>query len=304
MKETRVVTAYLTSLMRKILSSAIVGVLVFSLGSTFANAQACLSGPNLILDGGFEIGPPPPPDPGWPLWPIQSSTLFPGESPICTTTLCVGLGVTAPRTGTSWIWFGGNQGFEELAQVGQTVNVASTSVATLRFWMRFQEVGDPDLDDTINIRVDGNIVATFTEPAVDEAAYSERIVNFVLAPGSHTIVFEFDSPDDLTFPFASTNIGIDDISLNACVATAATASISGRVLLPNGRGMANTSVTLTDQAGVTLTARTNAFGFYRFDDVRVGPSYVLQVAGGRYSFSSQVVTLDGDLEGVNFVAGR
>jgi hypothetical protein len=68
--------------------------------------------------------------------------------------------------------------------------------------------------------------------------------------------------------------------------------------------MANTSVNLTDQLGVTRTARTNSFGFYSFDDVRVGPSYVLQPVSTRYTFSPQIITLAGDLEGVNFVAGQ
>src|SRR5687767_2390388 len=115
MKETRVVTAYLTSLFGKILSSAIVCVLVFSLGSTFANAQACLSGPNVIQDGDFEPGEPGG-GPPWPLWTIQSSLfLGAGETPICHISTCQPAAGPA-RSGDSWVLFGFNAGVEELAQ--------------------------------------------------------------------------------------------------------------------------------------------------------------------------------------------
>ncbi|HJS51918.1 MAG TPA: hypothetical protein VJ781_08465, partial [Pyrinomonadaceae bacterium] len=148
MKETRVVTTYLTGLIRAVLSSAIVCVLMFNFGSSFASAQACsATAPQVIQDGGFEIGPVP----DWPLWPIQSSLfLGAGETPICHTSICQPAAGPA-RSGDSWLLFGFNAGVEELAQVGQTINVASTSVATLRFWMRFSQVDAPDLDDVVNI---------------------------------------------------------------------------------------------------------------------------------------------------------
>jgi hypothetical protein len=281
-------------------------ILLFVATVPFANGQACSpTAPQVILNGGFEDNAPPV-DPPWPEWTIQSSTNF--GTPICSTNpLACGsiLSPTVlPRTGEGWLLFGFNVGFEELAQAGQTINVASTSLATLRFWMRVSEVDAPDLDDTLDIRVDGVSVATFTEPAAPEANYTERTVNFVLATGSRTILFDFVIPENTTPPFGNTNFLIDDISLNLCTPTATTADVSVRVINSNGRGLANATVTLTDQFGVTRTATTSTFGFYTFEDVLVGRAYVLQAVLGRYVFPSQVVTIDSDMSGVNFVAGR
>jgi|SRR5688572_17284875 len=298
MLERKAGTFYYVRCLRTVVSAALVCLLFVAAFAPLANGQACVSGPDIIQDGGFEIGPP---DQFWPLWDIQTfSELY----PICTTALCPTDLTYLPRTGTSFIWFA-SDGDTETMVVGQTVDTVPTSgtspvVATLSYWMK-AVAGAAPATDTLQVVVDNVVVQTFTEVSVTEAGYTERIVNFVLTPGTHTIEFRYNvnSQDDLVSSFL-----IDDVTLNACTVTAATADISGRVVLPNGRGLANTSVTLTDQLGVTLTARTNSFGFYSFDDVRVGPSYVLQPISSRYTFSPQVITPVDDMGGVNFVAGQ
>jgi hypothetical protein len=297
MRETRV-TGYRPCSKRVFFSAAIVCILILGSVAPFANAQC----PQGIVDGGFEAGFP------WTDWDIQSSDLF--GTPICDTGPSAVIdcltngGVTAPRTGDNWVWFGGNGGVEENATLGQTVTVNPPgAIATLRFWMRVSEVDDPPLDDTIDIMVDGNPVQTFTEPATAEGAYTLRTVPLQFLPaGNHTIVFDYASPDDPVG--GNTNFLIDDISLDLCLPTATTADISGRVLTSAGRGLVNATVTITSQFGVVHSTTTGTGGRYTLEDVLVGNGYVMQVTMRGYSFSPQLVNVDSDLTGVNFVAGR
>ncbi len=84
--------------------------------------------------------------------------------------------------------------------------------------------------------------------------------------------------------------------------TAASVSISGRLLTDNGRGLNNARVILTDSSGTTQTATSSSFGYYRFGDVSVGETYVISVVSKRYQFAPQVVFVTEENNSVNFTA--
>ena len=86
--------------------------------------------------------------------------------------------------------------------------------------------------------------------------------------------------------------------------TAANVSISGRVLTANGAGVRNAIVSLTNTNGNTRTVRTSSFGYYGFQDIEVGQTYILSIASKRYSFANptRVITLNEDLAGEDFVS--
>ena len=80
-----------------------------------------------------------------------------------------------------------------------------------------------------------------------------------------------------------------------------TFSISGRVLTPDGLGLRNAVVTLTDAGGVSRNATTSSFGIYAFESIVSGQNYTITVSSKRYRFAPQTVTLTGDLTAVNFI---
>ena len=86
--------------------------------------------------------------------------------------------------------------------------------------------------------------------------------------------------------------------------TAASVMVGGRVLTSRGRGIGNVIIRLTDSAGNTRTARTSAFGFYRFDEVAAGETYVVSATGKRYTFNqqTQVLNANADTNDINFIA--
>ncbi len=83
--------------------------------------------------------------------------------------------------------------------------------------------------------------------------------------------------------------------------TAASVSISGRVLVAGGRGLSNALIYLTDQSGETRIARTSAFGYYHFDDLAAGQTVIMSVVSKHYQFTPQVVNVTENLSELNFV---
>jgi predicted outer membrane repeat protein len=84
--------------------------------------------------------------------------------------------------------------------------------------------------------------------------------------------------------------------------TAANVSVSGRIFTPDGYGLRNARVILTDSGGSARTAISSSFGFYRFDNVTAGEIYVLSVSSKRYQFSPQVVNVMEEINELNFSA--
>jgi YVTN family beta-propeller protein len=84
--------------------------------------------------------------------------------------------------------------------------------------------------------------------------------------------------------------------------TAAGVSVSGRVLTAASVGLSNATVTMVDRTGTTRTARTSSFGYYRFDDVRSGETYVFGVISKRYQFEPRLVSVFDALTGFDFIS--
>ena len=78
-------------------------------------------------------------------------------------------------------------------------------------------------------------------------------------------------------------------------------SVSGRVTIPDGRGLRNATVSLTDSNGVRRIVTTSSFGFFSFDSVATGGTYVVSVSSRFYRFNSQTVQVDGNLTLTDFV---
>ena len=98
----------------------------------------------------------------------------------------------------------------------------------------------------------------------------------------------------------STRVG--SFKFAGCIApTAGSVSVSGRVLTPDGRGLRNAKVLLTDPHGIARTVTTSSFGFFQFDEVGTGESYVIGVLSKQYRFASQLIQVDDALADITFV---
>lgn len=91
----------------------------------------------------------------------------------------------------------------------------------------------------------------------------------------------------------------------ALAPTAANANIGGRVLNAGGFGIGKATITITGDGIQTMQARTNAFGYYNFDEIPTGGTYVLTISGTKtYTFSkpTRVVSLNDSIADADFVS--
>lgn len=86
--------------------------------------------------------------------------------------------------------------------------------------------------------------------------------------------------------------------------SAATASVGGRVVTAQGQGIGKAVITLTDPQGNTRIVRTGSFGYYRFDDVEVGQTYILTITNKRFTFAQPtlIVSVVDQISEANFTA--
>lgn len=83
--------------------------------------------------------------------------------------------------------------------------------------------------------------------------------------------------------------------------TAAGVVVSGRITV-GSNGLSRALVTLTDMNGETRSVLTSSFGYYRFDDVEAGATYIVAVNHKHYFFAPQVISVFDNLTELNFVA--
>ena len=89
-----------------------------------------------------------------------------------------------------------------------------------------------------------------------------------------------------------------------CVLTSAPATLGGRVVTPDGRGIRGARVTLARADGQPMFAVTNSFGFFRFDGVPTGSSYVMSVSAKGYRFETRLVEVNDGVSDLTFVGAR
>ena len=86
--------------------------------------------------------------------------------------------------------------------------------------------------------------------------------------------------------------------------TAAEVTAGGRVLTTDGRGIRNVLITMTGANGESRTAISSAFGYFRFDNVAAGGTYIFSVRAKRYTFSQPTLvrSIIEDTDELNFIA--
>lgn len=88
----------------------------------------------------------------------------------------------------------------------------------------------------------------------------------------------------------------------AAPVTASGVTISGRIFNQSGKAVSRAEVRFSDMNGNLRTATTNQFGYYQFDEVQAGQTYVFQVLSKGASYAPQVVTANDNVADLNFYA--
>lgn len=78
-------------------------------------------------------------------------------------------------------------------------------------------------------------------------------------------------------------------------------SVSGRVTTPDGAGLKNAGVSLTDSQNVRRSVITNSFGVYSFANVAAGQTFTINVSSKRFRFASRSLLVNDNIANVDFV---
>lgn len=86
--------------------------------------------------------------------------------------------------------------------------------------------------------------------------------------------------------------------------TAAAVAIMGRVTTANGHGIRKARLVLTSLDGARRTTITSTFGYYAFDGVEAGNTYLLEIFTKKFTFANptRVFLLQDTVADMDFVA--
>ncbi len=84
--------------------------------------------------------------------------------------------------------------------------------------------------------------------------------------------------------------------------TPALLTISGRAITDAGAGLRALAVILTRDDGVVRNATTSSFGFFSFEGLESGRSYVVSVRSKRYRFAPQIIQLSANVTDLQMIA--
>ena len=143
--------------------------------------------------------------------------------------------------------------------------LCTNAPATLCTWNQliatWPNLGIHNLTGAIIFRAGGPVGADFTG----------NVDNFILGIGTDRTIYDFG-------PLV-------------LAPTAASVSISGRVVSNTGVPVRNARVILTSQTGEIRFGLSNPFGYFTIDDVRVRRTYQLEVESKQYIFSPRLLTV-------------
>jgi subtilisin-like proprotein convertase family protein len=83
--------------------------------------------------------------------------------------------------------------------------------------------------------------------------------------------------------------------------TAAPVSISGRVLDTNSSGVMKATVTVTDTDGETHRTLTNAWGYFRIENLEAGQTYLLEIGSKRFIYAPRSINAVDDVADLIFM---
>lgn len=150
----------------------------------------------------------------------------------------------------------------------------------------------------------------------DNSGEGERFLGFgyytladynSLAPGVKTVnlgnvvALGINPNDPITATATDANGNTSEFT-PSFVPTAANVSVGGRVQRPDGTAIRGAIVTITDSTGTSRTARTNSFGFFVFDDIESGETYVIAVTAKGHEFAPQILEVGDDVSDLVFTS--
>jgi flagellin-like hook-associated protein FlgL len=191
------------------LALASAGLVIGQMATAPANAD------EILVDPGFEQSVAGD-SPGW----EEADSLF--GSPLCDSS-CSSFGINSAHSGDWWAWFGGAEDAGHTGSLSQDVTIPAEAT-TLTYWYQ-DPGGTAPLDATLTVKMDDDVLKTYTETEEGMADYAQETVDITdYADGaSHTLSFSYENgPEDGLAAFF-----VDDVSIQGPDHTAPQTSVTG-----------------------------------------------------------------------------
>ncbi len=242
---------------------------------------------NLLTNGSFEIGS----FTGWIKTTTQTTHYCTSWTIESAGRVCHG-NATAPQEGAREV-LTGFDGSGGVMTLYQDVAIPALSGTRLTFSFRSQTlIGDPASQNrtfTVQVRdTSNNVLQTVYQYVAtsggnrDSGWRTEQISLNNYFGQTIRLTFVLNIPQAFKGPG---QFELDNVIIESFGPTAAAVGVGGQVQTENGYGIGNAIVSFVDADGIYRTARTNNFGYYSFDDVEVGQTYVFQVWHREHQFS-------------------
>ena len=148
---------------------------------------------------------------------------------------------------------------------GQQVSISMSSTAVDSYLFLHSPSGDGDLQDD-----DSGGGNNARIPAISTFALPET--------GIYTIEASSSGPAE-----------VGSYTLSLVGPTSTPVSVGGRVVTPDGRGLRNATVSITDSLSSRRTATTSSFGFFTFDNILTGGTYTIRISSRLYRYTPQTL---------------
>jgi hypothetical protein len=157
-------------------------------------------------------------------------------------------------------------------------------------WTNFTDLNFVSPNNTSTGAVDGNALAN--RIGLDRTL-------LVDIPAGSEIMLRWNDVDDTGFDHG---LAIDDVVVTFLLPSAAPVTISGRALNAAGYGIGRVSIQLSGGSlAEPRRAITSPFGYYRFDDVPAGFTYLVEASGKNRVFKSRTVNADDNITDCDFI---
>jgi conserved repeat domain len=150
-----------------------------------------------------------------------------------------------------------------------------------------QSNGVGDIDTLVNLPVGSQ--ATFTVSGTVPVTTAGTLVNTASVEPPPFMLDQIMTNNSATSPTSPP-------------VTAASVTIEGRVMQANGVGVSNAVVRITDRNGNSRSSRTTSFGYYHFDNVMSGETYIVAASSKRKRFAARVINVFDAISDLDFIA--
>ncbi|MBK8813075.1 MAG: carboxypeptidase regulatory-like domain-containing protein [Acidobacteria bacterium] len=182
---------------------------------------------------------------------------------------------TLADTGATTLWTGAGGGGDTFVVPSGTYRTTNINVNTATsINTTFGYPGVPFADSLFGVKKE--------KPLRPESAE--------LTNGTWTLVMSDNATGD------TGTLSVARLDIDYIVPTAANATVNGRLLTPEGRGLSNAEVRIFNlSTGAIESTRSSSFGHFEFSDLPVGNDYVISVFSRRFQFSDRVISLNEDV---------